>query len=95
MFSICHMGIQHRWSLYLSIAAFHSVKSLFIICRFAAVFMWKINSSSFLLRYPRYQASEQGRNHVFKVGGPIPWSMYLYRTKCRWYTQFRGLQSVT
>jgi len=24
---------------------------------------------------------DQGRNHVFKVGGPIPWSMLLYRTK--------------
>jgi len=24
---------------------------------------------------------KQGRNHVFKVGGPIPWSRLLYRTK--------------
>ena len=40
-------------------------------------------------------AHEQGRNHVFKVGGPIPWSRLLYRTKYGWYTQFRALQSVT
>ena len=39
--------------------------------------------------------AEQGRNHVFKVGGPIPWSRLLYRTQYRWYTQFRALQSVT
>jgi len=31
---------------------------------------------------------DQGRNHVFKVGGPIPWSRLLYRTKYGWYTQF-------
>ena len=37
----------------------------------------------------------QGRNHVFKVGGPIPWSRLLYRTNYGWYTQFRGLQYVT
>ena len=36
----------------------------------------------------------QGRNHIFKVGGPIPWSMLLYRTKCGWYTQFCALQAV-
>jgi len=36
----------------------------------------------------------QGRNHVFKVGGPIPWSRLLYRTSYGWYTQFRVLQSV-
>ena len=33
----------------------------------------------------------QGRNHVFKVGGPIPWSRLLYRTKYGWYIQFRAL----
>jgi len=37
----------------------------------------------------------QGRNHVFKVGGPIPRSRLLYRTNYKWYTQFRALQSVT
>jgi len=36
----------------------------------------------------------QGRNHVFKVGGPIPWSRLLYRTKYGWHTQFRALQSA-
>jgi len=36
----------------------------------------------------------QGRNHVFKIGGPIPWSRLLYRTEYGWYTQFRALQSV-
>ena len=36
----------------------------------------------------------QGRNHVFKVGGPVPWSRLLYRTKYGWYTQFRALQSA-
>jgi len=35
--------------------------------------------------------SNQGRNHVFKVGGPIPRSRLLYRTKYGWYTQFRAL----
>jgi len=33
----------------------------------------------------------QGCNHVFKDGGPIPWSRLLYRTKYGWYTQFRAL----
>ena len=35
----------------------------------------------------------QGRNHVFKVGGPIPWSRLLYTTKYGWYkvTQFQKL----
>jgi len=33
----------------------------------------------------------QGRNHVFKVGAPIPWSRLLYRTKYGWYTQFHAL----
>ena len=37
----------------------------------------------------------QGRNHVFKVGGPIPWSRLLYKTKYGYCTQFRALQSVT
>jgi len=35
--------------------------------------------------------TKQGRSHVFKVGGPIIWSMLLYRTKYGWYTQFRAL----
>jgi len=39
--------------------------------------------------------STRGRKHVYKVGGPIPWSRLLYRTKYGWYTQFRALQSVT
>jgi len=38
-----------------------------------------------------WDRSNQGRNHVFKVGGPIPWSRLLYRTKYGWYTQFRAL----
>jgi len=33
----------------------------------------------------------QRRNHVFKVGGPVPWSRLLYRIKYGWYTQFRAL----
>ena len=28
---------------------------------------------------------DQGRNHAFKVGGPVPWSRLLYRTKYGWY----------
>ena len=36
----------------------------------------------------------QGRNHAFKVRGPILWSRLLYRTKYGLYTQIRELQSV-
>jgi len=33
------------------------------------------------LLLPSIFARTDGRNHVFKVGGPIPWSRLLYRTK--------------
>jgi len=36
-----------------------------------------------------------GAQPRFQSWGPIPLSMLLYRTKYGWYTQFRGLQSVT
>jgi len=37
----------------------------------------------------------RGATTFLTLGGPIPWSRLLYRTKCGWYTQFCGLQSVT
>jgi len=39
-------------------------------------------------------ACKQARNHVFKVGGPIPWSRVLlpfYRKKLDRFTQFGGV----
>ena len=42
------------------------------------------------LRRRQSLGEEQGRNHVFKVGGP--WSRLLYRTKYGWYSQFCALQ---
>ena len=43
---------------------------------------------------PRTFASQQGRNHVFKVGGPVPWSRVLlpfYRKKLDRSTQFGAI----
>ena len=60
-----------------------SVKMLLSLERLRAL---QVNGKYYLL---------QGRNHVFKVGGPIPWSTLLYRTKYGWYTQFRALQCVS
>ena len=43
----------------------------------------------------RCYPSPGGATTFSKLGGPIPWSRLLYRTKYGWYTQFRALQSVT
>jgi len=36
----------------------------------------------------------RGATTFSKLGGPIPWSRLLYRTKYGWYTQFRAVQST-
>jgi len=39
-----------------------------------------------------FVAVYRGATTFSKLGGPIPWSRLLYRTKYGWYTQFRALQ---
>jgi len=41
-----------------------------------------------------YVFDSRGATTFSKLGGPIPWSRLLYRTKYGWYTQFRALQST-
>jgi len=36
------------------------------------------NSHNQFVHSVQARAYNQGRNHVFKVGGPIPWSRYYY-----------------
>ena len=37
----------------------------------------------------------RGATTFSKLGGPMPWSRLLYRTKYGWHTQFHALQAVT